>query len=413
MSVLAALDLMLAKKLASRITLAPANEEDLAADLAPDAPGRVQPAVVGDGYKLVIQVKPRNKGPWDLTSFKALLNHGERRTPAKTLLKDRGKRYLLVTTAEATGELRDILVEDFAAWPPTAGFPASLKRMLPVESAGRVAIWGGLSERGVQQEINRLLTGLLHVPEEALAERRNSLGREAKLRMRGENPGLWTRADLVATIRAHGGYLASAPELDSFVKPANWTEIVDRLGKRGAVVIIGPSGTGKTMAALALCELRREAQPGLNLIPMSGGVANARPMVDDGPTLSYVEDPWGQNSLTVDAEAWSEQLPRMLRQASGQRQYVVTTRSDMLQSARGDAGPGVWTVELDAGHYEDGQLAARYDKRMAALPPPLQPAALHHRSRALERLNTPLEVDILFGGFQRGSHPQKRIGSSA
>lgn len=406
-SVLAAVDLMLAKKLASRITLEPANEEDLAADLAPDVPGRVQPAAQLDSYELVIQVKLRNTGPWDLASFKALMKHGKRRAAAETLLLDPERRYLLVTSAAASGVLNDILVEDFAAWPSAESCPASLVAALPPGSAGRVAIWGGLSERGVRQETDLLLTGLLHVPEAALAGCREKLRSEAKLRMRGKNPGVWLREDLVAVIRSFGGYLASAPELDIFVRPANWDVLVERLRSRNAVVITGPSGTGKTWAALALSELRRGAQPGLNVIPVSGEPSDARPLVDRGPTLFYVEDPWGQNSLRAGSEAWSEQLPRMLRQASGDRQYIVTTRSDMLQSARGEAALGNWNVELNADQYADGQLAAIYDKRMGALPPFLQSKALHFRSRALQKLETPLEVDIYFGGFAEGPEAEE------
>jgi hypothetical protein len=63
-SVLAALRLMLITKSATRITLEPANEEDLESDLEPTTPGRVQPSAnVADGYKLVVQVKLRNSVP--------------------------------------------------------------------------------------------------------------------------------------------------------------------------------------------------------------------------------------------------------------------------------------------------------------------------------------------------------------
>ena len=55
-SVLAALRLMLITKSTSRITLEPANEEDLELDLEPATPGRVQPSAnVADGYKLVVR----------------------------------------------------------------------------------------------------------------------------------------------------------------------------------------------------------------------------------------------------------------------------------------------------------------------------------------------------------------------
>jgi hypothetical protein len=50
-SVLADLRLMLITKSASRITLEPVNEEDLASDLEPATPGHVQPSAnVADGY---------------------------------------------------------------------------------------------------------------------------------------------------------------------------------------------------------------------------------------------------------------------------------------------------------------------------------------------------------------------------
>src|SRR5258708_15322231 len=57
-SVLAALRLLLITKSATRITLEPANEEDLEADLAPDQLGRVVPSAnLASGYKLVVQVE--------------------------------------------------------------------------------------------------------------------------------------------------------------------------------------------------------------------------------------------------------------------------------------------------------------------------------------------------------------------
>lgn len=76
-SVFVALRLLLITKSATQITLEPASEEDLEADLEPAAPGRVQPsAFVSTGYKLVIQVKLRDSGPWSIAAFDALLNHG-------------------------------------------------------------------------------------------------------------------------------------------------------------------------------------------------------------------------------------------------------------------------------------------------------------------------------------------------
>jgi hypothetical protein len=59
-SILAALQLLLISKAASRLILEPAGEEDLEADLAPNVPGRIQSsATIARGYKLVVQIKNR------------------------------------------------------------------------------------------------------------------------------------------------------------------------------------------------------------------------------------------------------------------------------------------------------------------------------------------------------------------
>ena len=210
-SVLAALQLMLITKSASRITLEPANEEDLESDLEPATPGRVQPSAnVADGYKLVVQVKLRSSGPWSIADFDALLKHGTTRRPAKHHLDDPGTRYLLITNADASGVARDLFVQGLEEWPEEQTFPASLSGTLPHGPKGRIAIWGVLTERLLDLEINDILGSLLRVPQSRQAECRARLRDEARRRMRGTSPGVWTREDLLSVIRGCGGYLASA-----------------------------------------------------------------------------------------------------------------------------------------------------------------------------------------------------------
>ena len=118
---------MLITKSATRITLEPANDEDLEADLEPSAPGRVQPSAnMATGYKLVIQVKLRDTGPWSIKDFDALLKHGTARQPARCHLDDLATRYLLITNADASGVARDLLVHGLEEWPEELAFPPSL-----------------------------------------------------------------------------------------------------------------------------------------------------------------------------------------------------------------------------------------------------------------------------------------------
>lgn len=409
-SVLAALRLMLITKSASRITLEPANEEDLESDLEPATPGRVQPSAnVADGYKLVVQVKLRNSGPWSITDFEALLKRGTTRRPAKHHLDDPGTRYLLITNADASGVARDLLVQGLEEWPEEQTFPASLSGTLLHAPEGRIAIWGVLTERLLDLEINDILGSLLRVPQSRQAECRARLRDEARRRMRGTSPGVWTREDLLSVIRGCGGYLASAPQLEAFVPPANYQALSDLLERRNGLVITGPSGTGKTWTALALVDQARQrpSAPEIIQVNVNNGPSSMRTLTDTGPKLFYVEDPWGQYSLRGGADVWTEQLPRLLREAHAGHQYVITSRTDMLGQAKADEGLKRWTVVLDADQYRDGELADIYDKRLELLATELQAKALDFRTDALEALETPFEIDLFFTYMADGPEPNE------
>jgi hypothetical protein len=409
-SVLAALRLMLVNKSAEKITLEPANEEDLEADLAPDVPGRVVPSgQVAGGYKLVVQVKLSNGEPWSLEDFDQLLNHGVTRKPAREHLDDLNTRYLLVTNAGVKGVALKLIVSDFEEASDPKKFPPKLKKTLRKKPEGRVAIWGNLGERQLDLEIDHILRVVLRIPHPRHKDCRQALREEAKRRMRGSVPGEWTKEDLLSTVRSLGGYLANMEELEYFVEPANFQSMVSQLDMRNAIVITGSSGTGKTWAALALCDYARRRDGALDVVTVTpgDGPAAVRRLVHTGPTLFYIEDPWGQYTLQPQGETWTEHLPRLLRLASPSHQYVITSRRDMLrQTEVGDVFKP-WTIELNAEHYGGGELEKIYEKRMAALPAQRQGAALVFRERALERLETPLELDLFFGGLLDGPAPQE------
>lgn len=409
-SVLAVLRLLLITKSTTRITLEPANEEDLEADLAPDQLGRVVPSAnLASGYKLVVQVKYRGGEPWSINDFDSLLKHGERRRPAKHHLDDPDTHFLLVTNADAKGAARNLLVFDFEEQSDPLEFPPTLKTTLPTDPEGRIAIWGGVTDRLIEFEIGHILSDLLRVPHSRQMQCREQLRQEARRRMRGTSPGVWTRDDLLATIRAYGGYLASAAELVAFVRPSNFNEMASLLQERNAIVITGPSGTGKTLAAIALCEMARQRDGQLDVVPVNPNdePSITRRLIDTGPTLFYVEDPWGQYSLRRGSEAWTEQLPRLLKTARPGHQYVVTSRGDMLGQARANEALKRWSIELNADHYSGGQLAQIYDKRMDLLATDLQPKALEFRKDTLEALETPLELDLFFTNLAEGPQSEE------
>ncbi|WP_017907173.1 hypothetical protein [Pseudomonas asplenii] len=409
-SVLAALRLLLITKSATSLTLEPANEEDLEADLEPFEPSPVVPkASLATGYKLVMQVKFCSGEPWSLADFENLLNYGKRRRPAKHHLDDPDTHFLLVTNADAKGVVRDLLVSGFEEKPDPAAFPRLLLQTLTKKPEGRVAIWGGLTDQLLELTIKEILSALLRVPHTRLTACREKLRAESLRRMRGSGPGVWTRDELLAIVREHGGFLASSAELEAFVEPSNFEAMLSRLRERGAIVITGPSGAGKTLAALALCERARLAEPGLDVVTVNpaDGPAVTRRLMGASPTLFYLEDPWGQYSLRPGSESWTEQLPKLLRGAHPSNQYVITSRADVMGDADADEGLKRWSVELNADHYSEGQLANIYEKRMAAIATSLQPKALAFKREVLETLQTPLELDLFFTNLSEGPEPNE------
>ncbi|WP_069374882.1 hypothetical protein [Herbaspirillum seropedicae] len=408
-SILAALQLLLISNATTRITLEPANEEDLEADMNPHVPGRMQPsATVSGGHKLVVQVKMDNGEPWSIDDLVALLKHGSDkaggRRPALHHLDEPNTRYLLVTNADAKGVLRNLLVEGFEEPSDKDSFPASLRDTLEKSPEGRIAIWGKLTSNQLASNIKEMMSDLLHVPKvnhQSLLER---LRAEAKRRAMGSKAGVWIRDDLLTTIQEYGGFLASSASLEQYVKPENFEEILGVLLEKNAVVIRGPSGTGKTQTAYKLCEIARHRNGHLEQVTIGAEdtPTSIRKASGNGPTLFNIDDPWGQFSLSGGSEAWTEQLPRLLSRASPDQQFVITTRSDMMQIANVGESFASWCVELNPEQYKDGQLGEIYDMRMNRLPPLLRTTSFKHRTQVLEKLETPLEIEFYFAHMQNG-----------
>ncbi|UDL88387.1 hypothetical protein LGH82_25115 [Mesorhizobium sp. PAMC28654] len=267
-SILIALDLVLARKVASQVVLEPATEEDLQAEIE-DEPGALAETIGLDSHSLVIQCKLRSTGPWKHEDLSRLLAHGKVRKPAKEYLKDSKIRYLLVTSADLDGVARDLRVDVVGEWPDT--IPAEMAKNLPPDAAGRLAVLASMDREKVDLRTDRLLKERFRIPHTNLAQCREALRREALLRMRGAAHGVWKRAEIERVISDSGGYAAASDALEGFVKPTNWEELTEALDTRHAIIITGASGTGKTRAAKALIADVREKIPGIRHEFVQGG----------------------------------------------------------------------------------------------------------------------------------------------
>lgn len=180
-SVWAALDLVLARRLASSIELEPSSQEDIEATLADTDPGRVAVGLATPQRKLVIQAKQRSNTAWDLKGISSLLKHGgPKRISAKDRLRDRTVHYLLVTSAALTGVATSLRIRQFGQPGDANGMPASLRKELHPGSEGRVAVLANEESDRVEQRIKDLLMDAFRVPHSKWKNCLNKLRQETR-----------------------------------------------------------------------------------------------------------------------------------------------------------------------------------------------------------------------------------------
>lgn len=395
-SVWLALDLVLSSEFASEVTLEPATEEDIEADLEAAKPGGVVTIAEVEQYRLIVQAKLRSGDAWSVAGVKRLLEHGTNRPSAASRLGDLRNRYLLVTSAGVNGLARRLQVRSPGLWPKAADMATSIRNVLPVGSVGRVAIIGNQDVERLDRDIKALLSEKLRVPNARLEACRRKLRDEARARIGGAGGGLWNRAQLEEVVRAHDGYIASSPELEHYIKPTNWAEIRSAVLERNAALIIGQSGTGKTMATLKLYdELRREI-PGLTRVLVKDGPDQIRTDKTPPPVLYDIEDPWGRYDFDPRRRPWNDQLAQHFTYARPDRMVVATSRLDVAESSGALNTVKRWAVSLEAKHYGTRERQRLYQTRIDGLPRNVQMQAKESQSVVLAELATPLEIQKFF-----------------
>lgn len=403
-SVWLALDLILANRLTDQLELEPASEEDIEADLAPNEAGAVVSAVrlfdQDKPYRLVVQAKLRSGDPWRVTDINALLKHGKKRVSAAKRLEDSNVRYLLVTSAALNGETKGLRTRVAGVWPTNAKLAKTTAKLLPNDALGRIAVLSNHEPAWVESRIRDLLTDALRVPRARWEECLTALRAGARSRVRRQGTNRWTRAELQAVIEAHEGYLASSPELDDYVKPTNWEDLLAQIQNRNAVLILGQSGTGKSLATDVLFHELAESIPGLKRVQISSPEA-LRQDQTPGPVMFDIEDPWGRYTFQEKGRDWNDQLSQFMAGARHDRIIVATSRLDVGQAAKALDRVKRWQFELQAEHYGKRERHLLYANRVARLPlTTLQQLAARNETRVLGELNTPLEIQKFFDALR-------------
>jgi SpoVK/Ycf46/Vps4 family AAA+-type ATPase len=400
-SVWVALDLMLATQVAQRLVLEPATEEDLETDV-PNEPGALVENVELDSYRLVIQCKLRSTGPWKHGDLSRVLAHGTRRKPARKRLEDDPRvRYLLVSNADVDGVAHQLKVNVLREWPPAAAMPAEMGAQLVDSAPGRVAILASLDAEKLDARTQKMLTERFRLPWSSVEPCREKLRHDALRRMRGAGAGVWTRQALEDVIIDHGGCVNDSTMSKGFVPPTNWNELVQKLATQHAIIITGPSGTGKTKAAKALLTRLRAEIPGVEVIRVDGGPEKIEGQVHERPVAFEIEDPWGKFRLEPGSAPWNDAINGLLRTAGPNRKFVITSRSDVL-SESGRSPHKKWVLTLNEENYGPKERKQLFENMLQALPRAFHATALRSRHEAVGRLLTPMEMERYFDTLEDG-----------
>ncbi len=206
----------------------------------------------------------------------------------------------------------------------------------------------------------------------------------------------WSRAEIEAVIVAHQGLPNGPPQGANFVPPTNFARFIDTLNEHHGVIISGGSGTGKTTAAKELLNRLLDAGEGFEEVPVTGGPEKVRSHQPDHPVVFMIEDPWGRVRADPAAEPWNDAIVGLLAQAGPRRKFIITSRSDVLETAKPQHLPRAMGVRLENDDYLPAQKAELFENRRLALPRTLHSIIDNARRRVLSALDSPSQIERYF-----------------
>ncbi len=410
-----AVDLLLARRLCDQIAIEAKTKEDVEADIAQQFPITGLDA----GTLLTIQIKTKSTGAWSSAAFAKVLrgelSRGDDATvPAKgppprirplEMLRNEAQRtYLFITDAAVDKALFPFRVESLGDPSEAIALPSKSGNVLDDDEdaetiAPRISVMESVSRELVRFRLENLLRSHGHVPEQFIAICITALVEQIRDRMLARTEGVLSRAQLVELLAKHGGSVHAARSLDRFVEPKSLRRIERLLNSQHAVIITGPSGTGKTMTADYL-EASLLKKRGYEVIGAEDGPEEVRHALrSPGVYLFHLKDPFGKTRYLQAARPWASELLKLLSEAGPDKKFLITTRSDVIHESRIGTTEldrkqlERYSVSLEATDYSEAARARIYDNHVSRLKGQNRRFAVASRKLALSQLLRPLEID--------------------
>lgn len=391
-----------------QIIVEPASHDDVKAQLkvsVDDADASLKVAVGGE---LHVQIKFKGAGAWSSKEFAAVVNDKKAkgakgpapRPRAKSmLLADDTRRYVFITNSSVDGALAKGRVRypdqisDLSFTPTNLNLKAAEKQKL----AGRFALIEGMTHEETRRQIDNILTEVLHIPAQGLNACVDRLKRAVEDRFLAV-PDPLRKQDIEKIAEGFGGMPHANPQLARYIAPTNLLAAEERLAQFGAVLLVGPSGYGKSLTADKLAFDRRSADRPYQVVRESAGL----PEIEDafaapGRVLFHLEDPWGQSALKKEeAEEWVKRISALIHQRASDKQFVITSRSEIYRAALSASPPPVWAdraVVIDDAAYDAVARRAILHGPLTTAGAWRQDLARQHEARLLRSLKSPFELN--------------------
>lgn len=393
---------------ADQVVVEPASHDDVKALLAVSEEAAEASLTIAAAGELHIQIKFKGAGAWSAKDFAGVVNDktakgtkGPKPRPrAKALLlADSNRRYVFITNSSVDSALAKGRIKSPEQNGDAAFTPANLK-LKPSERqslAGRFSLIEGMTYEETRRQIDAILTGSLHVPTQALDACVDRLKRAVEDRFLAV-PDPLRKADVEKIAEGFGGVPHANPQLARYVAPANLPLAEARLTQLGAVLLIGPSGYGKSLTADKLAFDRRQADPPYKVVRESAGLsAIEEAFAAPGRVLFHLEDPWGQSGLKKgESENWSKRISALIHLRKPDKHFVITSRSEIYRAALSASPPPVWAdraVVIDDAAYDEVARRAILHGVLAAAGSWRQDLARQHEERLLRVLRSPFELN--------------------